>query len=192
MPGSCRPLAMMLLVVAVLLPLAALGDDSSKRSSSATAQLLPRDTIVPVSLVTRYFPEITEEAAAGPNETTVGNATRSISVVFTDADGTKKVTLSVDEYASADDADAAFQTAVQASEAAPGFKLTGAPGLGQEAFAGTSRVGAEMHYGLGARDGRLIVSATHAGDIPVTPDNSNSMIDLAGAVLATARQVLPP
>jgi hypothetical protein len=187
MPGSRLWLAA-ILVAAALLPLTAFGGDSSK--PSAAAKLLPRDTVVPASAVTRHFRDITAEASVGPNETSVGKATGSISVVFTDADGTKKVTLSVDEYASADDAAAAFQTAVQASEAAPGFRRTGVPKLGEQAFAGSSQVGAEMHYGLGARDGRLIVSATHAGDIPVTADNSNRMIDLADAVLAAARKVL--
>jgi hypothetical protein len=64
------------------------------------------------------------------------------------------------------------------------------PDLGQEAFAGTSQVGAEMHFGLGARDGSLIVSATHAGDIPVTNDNSNNLISLSRMELVTAKQVL--
>ncbi len=190
MLGSYRAIAAVTLVAAVLFPLATLGDDSSKQTPPAAARMLPRETIVLVSTVTRHFPDVTEEVAAGPNETSVGNATGSISVVFTDGDGTMKVTLSVDEYASTEDAKAAFLTAVRASEAAPGFRLSGAPKLGQDAFAGSSQVGAEMHYGLGARDGRLIVSATHAGDIPVTPANAGSMIDLAGAVLVAAKQAL--
>jgi hypothetical protein len=49
-----------------------------------------------------------------------------------------------------------------------------------------------MHFGLGARDGRLIMSATHAGEIPVTPDNSNNLIRLGGVELTTAKQVLGP
>ena len=47
-----------------------------------------------------------------------------------------------------------------------------------------------MHFGVGAREGRLIMSATHAGDIPVTPDNSNNLISLGGVELLTAKQVL--
>ena len=148
--------------------------------------LLPRDTVVPVSEVTKYFPDVTKEASTGPNETSVGKPIASRSVVFTSADGKKKVTVSVDQYASASDAAAAYQTAVQGSKAAPGFNPAATPSLGQEAFAGTSQVGAEMHFGLGARDGRLIMSATHAGDIPVTPDNSNNLISLG------ARSSPPP
>jgi hypothetical protein len=114
----------------------------------------------------------------------------SRSVVFASADGKKKVTVSVDQYASVSAASAAFQTAVQGSKAAPGFKPAASPDLGQEAFAGTSQVGAKMHFGLGARDGSLIISATHAGDIPVTSDNSNNLVSLGRVELVTAKQVL--
>ena len=167
-----------------LLSLAACGDSA--------APLLPRDTVVPVSAVTQYFPGVTKEASTGPNETSVGKPTASRSVVFTSADGKKKVTLSADQYASAGDAAAAYQTAVQGSKAAPGFKPATTPILGEEAFAGTSQVGAEMHFGLGARYGRLIMSATHAGDIPVTPDNSNNLISLGAEELTTAKKALGP
>lgn len=181
-----------------LLSLAACGDDpSSKTASSTTAAATPaaqlaRNTVVPVSVVTQYFPDVTKETSTGPNETSVGKPIASRSVVFASADGKKKVTLSVDQYASASDAAAAYQTAVQGSKAAPGFKPAASTNLGQESFAGTSQVGTEMHFGLGARDGRLIMSATHAGDIPVTPDNSNNLISLGGVELITAKQILGP
>jgi hypothetical protein len=156
----------------------------------AASALLPRETIVPLSEVTKYFPEVTTEAGTGPNETKVGSPAATLSVVFTSADGTKKVTLSVDQYASADEATAAYNTAVDGSEVAPGFKPADAPSLGEAAFAGSSQVGDEMHFGLGARDGRLIISATHAGAIPVTPQNTKNLIDLSAAELALAKQAL--
>jgi hypothetical protein len=177
---------------AALLPAAAIALLSLAACSDAAPPLLPRDTIVPVSVVTEHFPDVTQEASTGPNETSVGKPVASRSVVFSSADGKKKVTLSIDQYASAGDAASAYQTAVQGSKAAPGFKPAAAPGLGEEAFAGTSQVGTEMHFGLGARDGRLIVSATHAGDIPVTPDNTNNLISLGRAELTNAKQVLGP
>jgi predicted small lipoprotein YifL len=176
---------------AVLLPAAAIALLSLAACGDA-APLLPRDAIVPVGVVTEHFPDVTKEASTGPNETSVGNPVASRSVVFLSADGKKKVTLSIDQYASADDATAAYQTAVQGSKAAPGFKPAASPSLGEEAFAGTSQVGDEMHFGLGARDGRLIVSATHASDILVTPDNTSNLISLAAAELATAKQALGP
>ena len=188
--------AVTLLVAAIALPLlSGCGDDSSPKSptaDAASAALLAREAVVPVSAVTQYFPDVSTEASTGPNETSVGKPIASRSVVFTSADGKKKVTLSVDRYATAGDAASAYQTAVEGSKAAPGFKPAASPSLGQEAFAGTSQVGAEMHFGLGARDGRLIVSATHAGDIPVTPDNSSNLISLGGEELATAKKVLRP
>jgi hypothetical protein len=182
--------AMLTIAAFALLSLAACGDGSS--SKTASAALLPRDTVVPVSVVTRYFPDVTTEATTGLNETSVGKPIGSRSVVFASADGNKKVTLSVDQYASASDAAAAYQTAVQGSKAAPGFKPAASPSLGEEAFAGTSQVGAETHFGVGARDGILIMSATHAGDIPVTPDNSNSLIALGAEEFTTAKQALDP
>ena len=182
--------AMLTIAAFALVSLAACGDGSS--SKTASAALLPRDTIVPVSVVTRYFPDVTTEAATGPNETSVGKPIGSRSVIFASADGKKKVTLSVDQYASASDAAAAYKTAVQGSKEAPGFKPAASPSLGEEAFAGTSQVGAETHFGVGARDGVLIMSATHAGDIPVTPDNSNSLVTLGAEEFTTAKQALDP
>lgn len=46
-----------------------------------------------------------------------------------------------------------------------------------------------MHFGLGARDGRLIMFATHAGDIPVTPDNSNNLISRGGVELTSNKLI---
>jgi hypothetical protein len=176
---------------ALVLPLAAIALLSLAACGDAAPPLLPRDTVVPVSVVTEHFPDVTKEGSTGPNETSVGKPIASRSVVFTSADGKKKVTVSIDQYASASDAASAYQTAVQGSKAAPGFNPAAAP-KGEEAFAGTSQVGDEMHFGLGARDGRLIMSATHAGDIPVTPDNTSNLISLGGAELTTAKQALGP
>ena len=170
-----------------LISLAACGNAAAASPSS-----LPRNTVVSVSVVTQHFPNVTKEASTGPNETSVGKPIASRSVVFLSDDGKKKVTVSIDQYASASDATVAYQTAVQGSKAAPGFNPAAAPNLGQEAFAGTSQVGAEMHFGLGARDGRLIMFATHAGDIPVTPDNSNNLISLGAEELTTAKEALGP
>jgi hypothetical protein len=183
---SLRAVAFSLAAVA-LFSWAAAGDVAAQSPS-----LLSRDTVVPLSAVTERFPDVTGEAGTGPNETSIGNPIASISVVFLSADGKKKVTLSMDQYASESDAAAAYRTAVEASIAAPGFKPAASPNLGQEAFAGSSQVGTEMHFGLGARDGRLIMSATHAGGIPVTPENSNNLASLGGATLAAAKQVLGP
>ena len=101
-----------------------------------------------------------------------------------------KVTLSIDQYESADETASAYQTAVERSKAAPGFKPASSPDLGEEAFAGTSQAGEERHFGLGVREGDLIVSATHAGAIQVTPENTNNLISLARETLTVAKQAL--
>ena len=72
------PRAVALSVAAIaLLSLAACGD-----AAAPSASLLPRDTVVPVSVVTQYFPDVTKEASTGPNETSVGKPIASRSVVF--------------------------------------------------------------------------------------------------------------
>lgn len=197
MKQSCGHAAIM--VVAVTLPLAACSSEAPTNETAASSEtsakawkLLQRSAIVPLSMVTEYFPGVDTEATVEPNQTSVGNAAGSISVVFTDAAGTKKVNLSVDEYATAGDAAAAFGAAVQGSKVPLGFKPAPPPNLGEEALAGTSQVGEEQHFGLGAREGRLIVSATHAGGIPITPENSSKLIELGRAELAAAKQAIGP
>ena len=124
---------------------------------------------MPISVVTQYFPDITKKSGTGPNETSVGKPVASRSVV-TPPPPTKRP--------------------VQGSKAAPEFKPATSTNFGQEALAGTSQVGAEMHFGLGARDGALLMSAMHAGEIAVTPENSNALVGLGAAELTTAKQVL--
>ena len=122
-------------IAMVALTLAACGGSSSKESkassttttSASTATLLPRNTVVPVSVVTQQFSEITKEASTGPNETSIGKPIGTRSVVFTNGDGSKKVTISIDQYASASDASAAYQTAVEGSKGAPGFQPAASP-----------------------------------------------------------------
>src|SRR5215467_10071422 len=97
-----------------------------------------------------------------------GTATRS--VIYTTGDGSKKVTLTVDQYGSASDASSAYQQAMQKSEAVPGFTPLPPPNVGQQSFAGTATIGTETHVGLGALDGMLIVGATLAG-YDATPNN---------------------
>jgi hypothetical protein len=181
-------------VVAVAaVALAACGGSSSSSntttSTSGAGSTIPRNVVVPLGTVHRYFPDITREASTGPNSSAVGKPTGTRVVVYTNSDGSRKLTLSVDQYGSSSDATAAYQQAVQGSQAAPGAKPAPAPNLGQQSFAGTSQVGAEMHFGLGAVDGRLIVAATYAG-YPVTPDNSAKLVAVGGQELATAKQVL--
>jgi hypothetical protein len=143
----------------------------------ASDSALPREVVVPISVVNRFFPEVTSEAITGRNFTAVANAKATRSVIYTNSDGSKKVTITVDEYARASDASSAYQEAVAKSKTVPGFKPVPAENLGQNAFVGTVTQGGETHIGLGALHDTLIVAATLAG-YDLTPENTAKLISL--------------
>ena len=161
------------------LSLTADGQSPSPANSSAKASdsMLPRKVVVPISTVNRFFPEVTREASTGHNLTAVANAKATRSVIYANSDGSKKVTITVDEYPTATDASSAYQEAVTKSKTVPGFKPVPAENLGQNAFVGTVTQGGETHIGLGALHGVLIVGATLAGYDP-TPENTAKLISL--------------
>jgi len=149
----------------------------SAAATSASGSLLSREVVVPLSVVNRFFPEITREATTGENLTAVGNAKATRSVIYANSDSSKNVTITVDQYASSSDASSAYQEAVQKSKTVPGFKPIPAENLGQNAFIGTVTQGGETHIGLGALDGTVIVGATLAG-FDATPDIIDKLISM--------------
>jgi len=149
----------------------------SAAATSASGSLLSREVVVPLSVVNRFFPEITREATTGQNLTAVGNAKATRSVIYANSDSSKNVTITVDQYASSSDASSAYQEAVQKSKTVPGFKPIPAENLGQNAFIGTVTQGGETHIGLGALDGTVIVGATLAG-FDATPDIIDKLISM--------------
>jgi hypothetical protein len=151
----------------------------SAAATSASGSLLSREVVVPLSVVNRFFPEITREATTGQNLTAVSKAKATRSVIYANSDSSKKVTITVDQYASSSDASSAYQEAVQKSKAVAGFKPIPAENLGQNAFIGTVTQGGETHIGLGALDGTVILGATLAGFDP-TPDIIDKLISMTG------------
>jgi len=149
----------------------------SAAATSASGSLLSREVVVPLSVVNRFFPEITREATTGQNLTAVGNAKATRTVIYANSDSSKNVTMTVDQYASSSDASSAYQEAVQKSKTVPGFKPIPAENLGQNAFIGTVTHGGETHIGLGVLDGTVIVGATLAGFDP-TPDIIDKLISM--------------
>ena len=149
----------------------------SAAATSASGSLLSREVVVPLSVVNRFFPDITREATTGQNLTAVGNAKATRSVIYANSDSSKNVTITVDQYASSSYASSAYQEAVQKSKTVPGFKPIPAENLGQNAFIGTVTQGGETHIGLGALDGTVIVGATLAGFDP-TPDIIDKLISM--------------
>ena len=146
-------------------------------SGAASDSMLPRKVVVPINAVNRFFSEVTREASTGRNRTAVANAKATRSVIYANSDSSKKVTITVDEYATARDASSAYQEAVAKSKTVPGFKTVQAENLGQDAFVGTVTQGGETHIGLGALHDTLIVGATLAGYDP-TPENRDKLISL--------------
>jgi hypothetical protein len=123
---------------------------------------------------------VTREASTGRNLTAVANAKATRSVIYTNSDSSKKVTITLDPYATASDASSAYQEAVAKSKTVPAFKPVPAQNLGQNAFVGTVTQAGETHIGLGALRGTLIVGATLAGYDP-TPENTANLIALTRA-----------
>src|SRR5262249_8696283 len=134
------------------LSLTAEGQSPSPANGSAKASdlMLPHNIVIPLSTVNHFFPEVTREASTGHNLTSVANPKATRSDIYTNSDSAKKVTVTVDQYATATAALSAYQEAVAKSKTVPGFKAVPADNLGQNAFTGTVTQGGETHIGLGA------------------------------------------
>ena len=171
--------AAVFIAVIEALSLTAEGQSPSPANSSAKASdsMLPRKVVVPISTVTRFFPEVRLETNTGRNLTAVSDTKATRSVIYANGDSSKKVTITVDQYRTASDALSAYQEAVAKSKIVPGFKPVPAENLGQNAFVGTVTQGGETHIGLGALHGTLIVGATLAG-YDLTPENTANLISL--------------
>jgi hypothetical protein len=68
-----------------------------KSTTSASEALLPRKVVIPISIVNRFFPEVSHEASTGHNLTAVANAKATRSVIYANSDSSKKVTITVDQ-----------------------------------------------------------------------------------------------
>ena len=172
------------------LSLAAYGQsqpDSGTTSSSDS--LLPRNAVLPKTVVNRFFPEVSQEASTGANLTAVGKPKATRSVIYVNSDSSKKVTITVDQYMSSNEASSAYQEAVQKSKTVPGFKPVAAQDLGANAFIGSVTQGQETHIGLGVLHGTLIVGATLAGYGP-TSGNIAKLLSLTREEEVTAKAAL--
>lgn len=185
MGSGSRPGRLTALSIAMVGTLSLVCESFSAPATSGGA--LPRNVIVPLSEVTRLFPDITRETSTGRNLTATGNPKATRLVIYESGDGSKKVTITVDQYGSSRDASSAYKQAVQKSQSVPGFKPVQVPYLGQRAFAGTTTMDAETHIGLGALDHKLIVGATLAG-YDATPDNSTKLVAVARMQGAAAKR----
>ena len=178
------------LSAAVLVTLSLLASERSQSSAGAAAgSLLPRAVVVPMSVVSHFFPEVTREASTGKNSAAVGSARATRLVIYANADGSRKVTLSVDQYATPSDASSAFQEAVEKSKSVPGHKPVSVPTVGQQCMAGVVTQGAETHVGIGVLDADLIIGATIAG-YDATPQNINKLVALTRQQAAAGKKAM--
>ncbi len=184
-------LAVLLIAVVAAFSPAAYGQSSSSSISTASASgsLLPRNVVVPLRVVKRFFAEVTQQASTGRNLTAVGNPKATRSVIYANDDDSKKVTITVDLYRNSRDAWPAFREALQKSKDVSGFKPISIPTVGQRAFAGMVTMGTETHVGLGALDGKLIVGVTLAG-FDATRRNISELVALARVEVAAAKEAL--
>jgi hypothetical protein len=183
-----RPLPSMLIALIGALSMAAYGQSQSPASSTASAadSLLSRKAVIPISTVRRFFPQVDREASTGPNLTAVGNPKATRSVIYANSNGSKKVTITVDQYVSSNDASSAYEEAVHRSKTVPGFTPISAPNLGQDAFMATVTRGEETHVGFGVLHGEFIVAITLAGYQP-TPGTITRLGSLAREEEAAAK-----
>ena len=92
MVSGSRPGLLTALSIATVgtLLLACEGFSAPATSASTT---LPRNVIVPLSEVSRFFPDIIREASTGPDLTATGNPKATRMVIYESGDGAKKVTI---------------------------------------------------------------------------------------------------
>lgn len=187
------PIPSLLIFLIATLSLTAAGQSPSPANTGATASesVLPRNVVVPISVVNRFFPQVTEELRIGRNLTAVGSPTATMSVIYANSGSTKKVTITVDQYPTASDASSAYREAVAKSKTVAGFKPVHAENVGQNTFVGTVTQGEETHIGLGALHGTLIVGVTLAGYDP-TPETTARLISVTREEENVAKAALNP
>jgi len=161
------------------------GGESQQDQTTSEANLVPEDVVVALDGVQSYFPEIERQTATGVNSTAAGAPEATRMVIYEGGDG-RRVTISVDQYASPDAASTAFEQAIGKSVVVPGFVALPAPaGVGDKAFAGAVTQGEDTHIGYGALDGAYVVGVTSAG-YPATPENVDKLTGLTRDAVAKA------
>lgn len=157
-------------------------------AAAVAATILPSNVVLPQTVVNQFFPEVTRTVSTGANSTATGSPKATRSVIYANAAGSKKVTISVDRYGSSSEALSAYKEAVRRSKI-PGMKPLSVPRVGQRAFAGTVTMGGETHVGLGSLDGAIIVGTTLAG-YDASPDNVAKLVRLSRNENAVAKAAL--
>ncbi|MFE7417101.1 hypothetical protein [Rhodococcus sp. NPDC057529] len=159
--------------------------ESQPVATTSGANLVPPERLLGLDVVQNYFPEMERQTATSENTTASGAPDATRMVIYEGGDG-RRVTVSVDQYASPDAASTAFEQAIGKSEVVQGFTPLPAPAdVGDKAFAGTVTQGADTHIGYGALAGEYVVGVTSAG-YPATPENVGKLTELTRAAVEKA------
>jgi len=152
-------------------------DQSSSDTTNSSDSTLSHTVIVPLRTVKQLFPEITRISNSGANFSAIGTPVATRVAIYTTRDGSRKVSLSVDEYQTAGDALSAYQVAFKKTQV-PEFTPIAIYNVGENVYAGTVTQGSDTHVTIGALDGVLIVGATMSG-YEATTENIANLSDLA-------------
>ena len=182
--GSSAPLAILAIILAGVLFAGACGRqdtqsgaESHQDATTSGTNLLPQEALVGLDVVQNYFPEIEQQTATSENSTASGTPDATRMVIYEGGDG-RRVTVSGDQYPSADAAASAFEQAIGNSETVQGFVPLPAPAdVGDKAFAGSVTQGADTHIGYGALAGEYVIGVTSAG-YPATTENVEKLAGL--------------
>lgn len=98
-------LAALLATVVTAVTPAAIGQSfPSNSAADISGGLLPRKFVVALRLVGQFFPEIVQTESTGRDSTAVGDPEATRAAIYSNADGSKLVTVTVDRYATVEGA----------------------------------------------------------------------------------------
>jgi hypothetical protein len=158
-------------------------NDTSGASASDAA--LSRNMLVPLKVVKQFFPTVTRLESTEENPGAIGKPAATRTAVYTTKDLSKKVILSVEQYASLGDALTAYQEAVKRIQV-PELTPIALSNVGQDVFGGVVTQGNETHITINTLDGDLFVAAT-LGGFDASTDNIAKLADLTRKELAQAK-----
>lgn len=160
-------------------------DEASGSTSKASDALLSRNTLVSVKEVKQFFPTINRLQSSQENEAAVGKPAGTRAAVYTPKDGSKKVILSVDQYANPGDALIAYQETTKKLQV-PELTPIAVSNIGQDVFAGILTQGEETRVTMNALDGDLLVGAMLVG-FDASTDNIAKLAALTRKEVAQAK-----
>jgi|SRR5271165_1886833 len=152
------------------------GKTTTTPTSNTSESELRRDMFVSLAVVKDFFPEVTRSTFEA-DATAFGKPVGTRIANYTTNDGSKKISLSVDQYQNPAEALFAYQDTAQKNELAEVNPIA-ISNVGQQVFANTLAQGKDKRIAITSLDGTLMVTAMLAG-YDTTTDNIARLADLA-------------